>query len=180
MDGQIYMYLGITMTLFCEPWIWSERHSPPDTRVSDRPECGLCEFPTNSTAAAAWAIRSPLPVRIPLRKDHHTMAKLALLVLNIVHFFYAVYNAVCAFFQRFGSYPLPLSAPRQRIPSHLALLLTCDEDADDELAEEIFTHTVYNAVRWCRLVGIKRLSVYDTRGTYAKHVTMDNHSFLVC
>lgn len=92
------------------------------------------------------------------------MSTLAPIALSVVHILYAVYNALYAFFLRFGSYPQPLGASRRRIPNHLALLLTCDDDADDELAEETFTHTLYNTVRWCRLIGIQRLSIYDNRG----------------
>lgn len=69
--------------------------------------------------------------------------------------------------------PLPLQASRSRLPRHLAILLTVDPAAASKLAadtharerlEEAITETVESAVKWCRTLGIPRLTVYDREG----------------
>jgi len=61
-----------------------------------------------------------------------------------------------------------LTAKRKHIPTHLAVLLVSDNDLDSSITEGIFVETVENAVQWCRIVGIPRLTVYDSEGILVK------------
>jgi len=59
--------------------------------------------------------------------------------------------------------PKPLDAHRNRIPKHLALLISnvpqsCNQDEGDLI------ECVTNTVDWCRSTGIRRLTVYDEHG----------------
>jgi dehydrodolichyl diphosphate syntase complex subunit NUS1 len=131
-------------------------HADAAGRVSTSPPRLFSILAQPAAAGGGWAT-----------SFHFPMSLLALACLNTVHVVYAVYSAIYAFFLRFGHYPSPLGASRRRVPTHLALLLTCEDDADPEHIEEIYTHTLYNVARWCKLAGIGRLSVYDEQGEMA-------------
>ncbi|KAH9837211.1 uncharacterized protein C8Q71DRAFT_757185 [Rhodofomes roseus] len=60
--------------------------------------------------------------------------------------------------------PLPLAAARQKLPSHLALLLVTDHRHNSDATEDSMIESVERAVTWCRAAGIDRLTVYDREG----------------
>lgn len=92
------------------------------------------------------------------------MSLLATTCLILVHIVYALFNAVYALFARHAQSPHSLTAPRRRIPGHLSLLLTSDDGANEEDVRYVYERAVRDAMRWCRVVGIPRLSAYDAKG----------------
>ncbi|KAH9936999.1 uncharacterized protein B0H18DRAFT_1150097 [Fomitopsis serialis] len=60
--------------------------------------------------------------------------------------------------------PQPLNALRQKLPSHLALLLVAEHHRDSDATEQLMVESVEKAVTWCRVAGINRLTVYDREG----------------
>ncbi|KAJ7630898.1 hypothetical protein FB45DRAFT_1058820 [Roridomyces roridus] len=88
------------------------------------------------------------------------MAVLEFLLLRILHWLYCFIALVNAYWNRFlWSPPLPLEAPRRRIPQHLALLLVPVSSSPGLCVE-----TVSRTAAWCRVVGIEKLTVFDSHG----------------
>jgi dehydrodolichyl diphosphate syntase complex subunit NUS1 len=94
------------------------------------------------------------------------MGLLAVTCLGIIHVFYALYNAILALVIRHTHVPRPLKTKRRRIPSHLALILTSDDGANEEDVQYVYERAVRDLTRWCRSTGISRLSIYDPRGVF--------------
>jgi len=94
------------------------------------------------------------------------MALVVRLVLCALHFFYSLFLYILSFRSRyFRSAPRPLAAKRNKIPSHLVLVLASQEpDLCVSGAQEAFLGCIENAITWCRVAGIQRLSVYDRLG----------------
>jgi len=102
------------------------------------------------------------------RPSLFSLHMLAYLSLRILH---AIYSLSIAFsdLSIFGPRtPQSLTTKRRQIPDHLAVLLIPDYDLETSIIEETFIETVENAVQWCRIVGIPRLTVYDSEGTLVK------------
>jgi dehydrodolichyl diphosphate syntase complex subunit NUS1 len=84
--------------------------------------------------------------------------------LILVHVSYALFSAVYALFARYSQSPHSLAAARRRVPGHLSLLLTSDDGANEEDVHYVYERAVRDTMRWCRVVGIPRLSAYDPKG----------------
>ena len=89
------------------------------------------------------------------------------LFLRVVHIFYSLFLATLSIRSRyFRLTPRPLTAIRNKIPSHLALVLVSQEpDLCISDAEEAFLRCTERAIACCRAAGIQRLSVYDRQGS---------------
>lgn len=86
--------------------------------------------------------------------------------LHILHFFYSLaVLATIGWKQLSRQKPQPLTAKRAKLPSHLALLLVSSDELDTEATEKNFVESVLRAVGWCRIIGIEKLTVYDSQGT---------------
>ncbi|KAF9015119.1 hypothetical protein BDQ17DRAFT_1229585 [Cyathus striatus] len=93
------------------------------------------------------------------------MPLIASFFLRLIHFIYAVVIALHSFWKRRTMIsPLPIGAPRRRIPKHLALLFVVDSNSNAEQAETALVESVVNAVEWCRTAGIENLTVYEESG----------------
>jgi len=93
------------------------------------------------------------------------MSWLASLVLRLIHVLYSLVISVSYVRGYFRSAPQPLAARRNKIPTSLAIVLTCAEDyLDSHNLEESFIQCVERAAAWCRVAGIGRLTVYDRQG----------------
>jgi dehydrodolichyl diphosphate syntase complex subunit NUS1 len=93
------------------------------------------------------------------------MSVIATTCLVLIHVVYAIYNAAYALLARHVHYPRLLTETRRRIPNHLGLLLTSDAGANEEDVRYVYERAVRDAMRWCRIVGISRLSAYDPQGS---------------
>ncbi|KAI5121264.1 hypothetical protein M0805_002309 [Coniferiporia weirii] len=96
-----------------------------------------------------------------------------LTVLHALHTLWAC--LVALLYQPFVANPQPLEAQRPKLPTNMALILstTSDEPADSEAG--VVVESVVCAVRCCRKVGIKSLSVYTRHGSanrYADRIKM--------
>jgi len=94
------------------------------------------------------------------------MALVVRLALCVLHFFYSLFLVILSFRSRyFRSAPRSLSAKRSKVPSHLVLVLASQEpDLCVSEAQGAFLGCIENAITWCRVAGIQRLSVYDRQG----------------
>ena len=87
------------------------------------------------------------------------------LCLRILHFCYYLVVSLSNLWESFNRrQPQHLTAKRTKIPSHLALLLVVSEGIDTETVENTFVESVVRVVTWCRAVGIRQLTVYDSQG----------------
>ncbi|KAI0361532.1 hypothetical protein OH77DRAFT_1492567 [Trametes cingulata] len=95
------------------------------------------------------------------------MSWLASVALALLH---ALYRLVLVFKSVFHSdkEPRPIAARRSKMPSHLALTLVPNSEDDDEVNEQYMLDSVEKVVHWCKLAGIRRLTVYDRQGVLAK------------
>ncbi|KAJ7293537.1 hypothetical protein C8J57DRAFT_1269285 [Mycena rebaudengoi] len=85
--------------------------------------------------------------------------------LRLVHSFHFLITLLSACWHRFiWIPPRPLQVTRRRLPEHLALLLVPDATHDSNATREFLLENVSRTVGWCRVVGIKTLTVYDTEG----------------
>ena len=63
--------------------------------------------------------------------------------------------------------PLPLLAPRDKLPRHLALLLISQDEEEENVSEgaiQAMLESVRRTIRWCTATGIENLTVYDRQG----------------
>ena len=95
------------------------------------------------------------------------MSWLATFTLAVLHSLYHLILVFKSLAFRYRGSPLPLAAPRSKLPSHLALTLVEDSIKDEEAAEKYMLNTVDRCAEWCRAVGIRRLTVYDREGASA-------------
>jgi len=92
------------------------------------------------------------------------MQFLARCLLFLIHRLYLSYLSLRAFHESLiRTLPKPLDAPRNRIPKHLALLISNVPQSCDQ-GEDNLIKCVTNTVDWCRTTGIGRLTVYDEHG----------------
>ncbi|KAF8523075.1 hypothetical protein BU17DRAFT_44219 [Hysterangium stoloniferum] len=85
------------------------------------------------------------------------------LILIIIHTVYGLKNLIFSFIPRRA--PRPLLVRRQKSPGHVALILVPDAENHDTRDEEaVLEECVERAVKWCKAVGIQRLSVYERDG----------------
>lgn len=97
---------------------------------------------------------------------------LASICLWLFHLFYHFATSITTFRKPFDRHTSqPLNAKRAKIPSHLALLLVANNIADREAVEATLVESVLKAVKWCRVVGIKQLTVYDADGMFYAPIT---------
>jgi len=110
------------------------------------------------------------------------MALVVRLVLCVLHFFYSLFLVILSFRSRyFRSAPRPLSAKRSKIPSHLVLVLASQEpDLCVSEAQEAFLGCIEDAITWCRVAGIQRLSVYDRLGILIEAFDVVNERLEAC
>jgi len=89
-------------------------------------------------------------------------------LLRIFHFIYSVILAVRDFWQsRKPLSPQPLTASRRRIPQHLAVVFTVASDVSTDVAQQIAEESVTNIVKWCRTIGVKKLTLYEQHGAHS-------------
>jgi len=97
--------------------------------------------------------------------SHSARKMLVSLCLRILHFCYYLVVSLSNLWESFNRrQPQHLTAKRTKIPSHLALLLVVSEGIDTETVENTFVESVVRVVTWCRAVGIRQLTVYDSQG----------------
>ena len=92
-------------------------------------------------------------------------AWLAFGALQLLHL---VYFATRTFYQLYSHLrrrpPQPLSAPRKKIPTHLAIAFAVDRELDKETKEITLLESVERVSKWSREVGIEALTIYDEEG----------------
>lgn len=98
------------------------------------------------------------------------MSWLATFVLSVLHALYKLVLAFKSLSARFLQEPLPLASERSKVPSHLALNLISNPEADEEDNEKYMLNSVENVAAWCQAVGIKRLTVYDRDGDFILYI----------
>jgi len=110
------------------------------------------------------------------------MALVVRLVLCVLHFIYSLFLVILSFRSRyFRSAPRPLSTKRSKIPSHLVLVLASQEpDLCVSEAQEAFLGCIEDAITWCRVAGIQRLSVYDRLGILIEAFDVVNERLEAC
>lgn len=92
------------------------------------------------------------------------MLDLAHILLRLLHRLYFLIITLHSYWKRlFWKAPAPLDAPRRRVPRHLALLISGNNQSSDEVIENLI-ECVTRAVGWCRIVGVRKLTVYDEHG----------------
>ena len=93
------------------------------------------------------------------------MSWLASFFLFLIHVGYSLVNAATSLRKGLRARdPQPLATKRKQVPSHLALLFAShDDDALDQFEGEMVDN-IEQAVAWCQVAGIKRLTVYDRKG----------------
>ncbi|GJJ08812.1 hypothetical protein Clacol_003031 [Clathrus columnatus] len=88
------------------------------------------------------------------------MYLLARLLLLIIHTIYGLKNLLCSFIP--SRSPKPLLARRRKVPTHISLLLVPNPENHDVNEErKVMIHCVERAIKWCKLLGIPRLSIYE-------------------
>ena len=88
-------------------------------------------------------------------------------LLRALHFFYAATLAVKLFWKRqTGVSPQPLTASRRRLPKHLAIVFAVDPSLQEEVAQDVLTESVVDAVTWCQAIGVQKLTIYEERGAF--------------
>ncbi len=91
---------------------------------------------------------------------------LASIFLLLIHVGYSVVNAARSLREGLCARdPRPLAAKRKQVPSHLAVLFASHDDAALDLFESEMLDNIEQVVAWCQVAGVKRLTVYDRRGT---------------
>ncbi len=89
--------------------------------------------------------------------------------LSLLCFIHVVYALTAKFLtlwrRRQQREPLPLDAPRSKIPRHLAIVFDLDSTQPHaKVEEESLLKSVYNSIAWCEAAGIEKLTLYDTQG----------------
>jgi dehydrodolichyl diphosphate syntase complex subunit NUS1 len=87
------------------------------------------------------------------------------LLLRFIHVCYSVAILFASFWRRLAKpSPLPLDAPRLRLPRHLAVVFVVNSHVDIDTKEQQLMENIITLVRWCRTMGIKQLTLYDSDG----------------
>ena len=90
------------------------------------------------------------------------------LTSSLLFLIHVVYSLVCAAtsLRQFHSTrdPQPLVCNRRQVPAHVAVLFASHDDTALEKFEGDILGNIAQLVAWCRLVGVKRLTVYDRKG----------------
>ncbi|KAG7450564.1 uncharacterized protein BT62DRAFT_927847 [Guyanagaster necrorhizus] len=104
------------------------------------------------------------------------MVVVAFLFLRLIHALYSIAIFASSCWKRFNSVPpLPLTAPRRRIPKHLAVLFVPDLDIHPDITHTCLLESVYRTVDWCRELGIEKVTVYDSEGLLQASATTIQH-----
>ena len=141
-------------------WLWCSLHGLLSLLPRHR------DLPRWLRVTRLLIIHSASPTRIA---EIYGMGKatswLTSYILFLIHLTYALVNAATSLYKLYTTRdPRPLTTKRRQLPSHLAILFACDDDdALDRFEGELLAN-IEQIVTWCRLVGIKRLTVYDRRG----------------
>ncbi|KAK7468841.1 hypothetical protein VKT23_003342 [Stygiomarasmius scandens] len=97
------------------------------------------------------------------------MGVLAYPFLLILHVLYSIAVFSISLWRRLWKHaPLPLNAPRQRIPKHLAILFVPDSEIDIKTTEQRLLESCERAVKCCQDVGIEQLTLYDSEGIFMR------------
>jgi dehydrodolichyl diphosphate syntase complex subunit NUS1 len=108
-------------------------------------------------------IRRPQQRAVQLTLD---MGLLAALTLRVLHFLYALISLIYSFWRRqTRPSPQPLQSSRQRLPKNLALVFVGDANIPQDVVNQTILLSCMNAVEWCRVVGIPKLTIYEEHGT---------------
>jgi dehydrodolichyl diphosphate syntase complex subunit NUS1 len=93
------------------------------------------------------------------------MDLLPAIVLRVLHFLYALISLVYSFWRRqTRPTPQPLRSARRRLPKNLALVFVGDRNIPQSVVENTILQSCMNAVEWCRILGIPKLTVYEEHG----------------
>ena len=93
------------------------------------------------------------------------MALLATFFLQALHIFYSLAAFVYSSWNRLTSTsPQPLESIRRRIPKHLAVVLVINPNSSSEDVEKSLIRTIVNVVDWCRIIGTRKLTIYEEHG----------------
>lgn len=95
------------------------------------------------------------------------MTLLAAFFLQALHIFYSFALFIYFSWKRFtGTSPQPLESIRRRIPKHLAVILVINPNASSsgEDIEKSLIRTIVNVVGWCRIIGTRKLTIYEEHG----------------
>ncbi|KAF8642412.1 hypothetical protein AX16_009677 [Volvariella volvacea WC 439] len=92
---------------------------------------------------------------------------LAAFLLNTIHLVYSFTNLLLQYF-RPKPRPRPLTAPRNRLPNHLAILFITQSKSPSTSIQHALLKSVATYVSWCKVVGIPKLTVYDQHGILLK------------
>jgi len=96
------------------------------------------------------------------------MSWLTTLALYLIHGLFSTLSLLASIPRRLRQKPpQPLNATRRQIPTHLALLLVPDEREDSEQLEGTLVDIALRVIKWCRVVGVNRLTIYDRQGRLA-------------
>lgn len=116
------------------------------------------------------------------------MPLLALLCLRLLHICYSLLLRISLRWKYLTwRPPQSLTATRQRLPNHLAIILATDSDLNLETTELALLESVERAIGWCHVVGIEKLTVYDSQGEqhrlclaqhiHCQHICIYRHIF---
>lgn len=108
-------------------------------------------------------------ISLPLLSSHYltTMHILFALLLQALHLVYKLVLKARSFWaKRSSRKPEPLLAARGRIPKHLAILFVAPSAQDTEATKAVLTESILDAVKWCRSIGIAKLTVYEEHGAF--------------
>lgn len=96
------------------------------------------------------------------------MSLLASALLYLAHLLYSISLAVWSVHGRWlKGTPLPLAAQRSKVPKHLGVILVSEEDvARKPAVQDAFVRSAERVAAWCRIAGIKQLTVYDRYGVF--------------
>lgn len=88
-----------------------------------------------------------------------------LVLLRIVHVLQSLWVLFFSVLKRVKyTPPLPLTAARRLVPNHLAVLFVRHDVLD--VSESRVVENVQLLIGWCRVVGIRKLSLYDSEGLF--------------
>lgn len=93
------------------------------------------------------------------------MSWLATCCLTALHVMHVIWTCLVALlYYPFVANPQPLRVHRAKVPANVALVLCSIGGKPSEEERDVAVRSIVSAVRWCKDVGVKGLSVYDRHG----------------
>lgn len=94
-----------------------------------------------------------------------SMVHLTYYILRLFHLFHSFLILIQSIRKRVVRHdPLPLSAVRRRVPTHLAVIFAAGAHLPIAQVESHLAQSAQTLVEWCRTVGIQKLTLYDSEG----------------